>query len=161
MGEDLEKGLGMIDEVGSSGTPELVTLEEQDRSLWKRDQVAEGIQLTDHALRSQRIGPYQLQAAIGALHAQAERREDTDWRQIAALYERLLRLQPSHVVALNHAVAIAELTRASRRESCKSISAKRPIFSGSSGMRSQNVRASRIASEHSSRRMRASPAVAV
>jgi RNA polymerase sigma-70 factor (ECF subfamily) len=91
--------------VNSEG--ELVTLEEQDRSLWKRDQVAEGIQLTDHALRSQRIGPYQLQAAIGALHAQAERREDTDWRQIAALYERLLTLQPSHVVALNHAVAIA------------------------------------------------------
>ena len=86
---------------------ELMTLEEQDRSLWKRDQIAEGLRLVERALQSGRIGPYQLQAAIGALHAQAEKAHDTDWSQIAALYERLLALQPSPIVALNHAVAIA------------------------------------------------------
>ena len=86
---------------------ELMTLEEQDRSLWKRDQIAEGLRLVEQALQSGRIGPYQLQAAIGALHAQAEKAGDTDWRQIAALYERLLALQPSPIVALNHAVAVA------------------------------------------------------
>ena len=86
---------------------ELMTLEEQDRSLWKRDQIAEGLRLVEQALQSGRIGPYQLQAAIGALHAQAEKAGDTDWPQIAALYERLLALQPSPIVALNHAVAVA------------------------------------------------------
>jgi RNA polymerase sigma-70 factor (ECF subfamily) len=85
---------------------ELVTLEEQDRSLWNREQIAEGLLLVEQALRMQRPGPYQLQSAIAALHAQAERAEDTDWPQIAALYERLLAMQPSTVIALNHAVAV-------------------------------------------------------
>lgn len=86
---------------------ELVTLEEQDRSLWKRDQIGEGLRLVEQALRSGRIGPYQLQAAIGALHAQAKKPDGTDWRQIAELYERLMEIQPTQVVALNHAVAVA------------------------------------------------------
>lgn len=86
---------------------ELVTLEEQDRSLWKRDQIDEGLQLVDQALRQQHIGPYQLQAAIAALHVQAPTAAQTDWPQIARLYEHLLILQPSPVVALNHAVAVA------------------------------------------------------
>jgi RNA polymerase sigma-70 factor (ECF subfamily) len=86
---------------------ELVTLEEQDRSLWKREQIVEGLLLVEQALQIRRSGPYQLQAAIAALHSQAEEAGATDWRQIAALYERLLLLQPSPVVALNHAVAVA------------------------------------------------------
>jgi RNA polymerase sigma-70 factor (ECF subfamily) len=86
---------------------ELVTLEEQDRSLWNREQIVEGLLLVEQALRMRRPGPYQLQSAIAALHAQAEKAEDTDWRQIAALYERLLEMQPSTVIALNHAVAVA------------------------------------------------------
>jgi RNA polymerase sigma-70 factor (ECF subfamily) len=86
---------------------ELVTLEEQDRSLWNREQIVEGLLLVERALRMQRSGPHQLQSAIAALHAQAERAGDTDWRQITALYERLLAVQPSIVIALNHAVAVA------------------------------------------------------
>jgi RNA polymerase sigma-70 factor (ECF subfamily) len=86
---------------------ELVTLEEQDRSLWNREQITEGLLLVEQALRTQRPGPYQLQSAIAALHAQAEKSEDTDWREITALYERLLVMQPSTVIALNHAVAVA------------------------------------------------------
>jgi RNA polymerase sigma-70 factor (ECF subfamily) len=86
---------------------ELVTLEEQDRSLWDRDAICEGLGLLERALSFGSIGPYQLQAAIAALHAQAPAARETDWRQIAALYERLLELNPSPVVALNHAVAVA------------------------------------------------------
>jgi RNA polymerase sigma-70 factor (ECF subfamily) len=86
---------------------QLITLEEQDRSLWDRDAIAEGLRLTEKALRLGPAGPYSLQAAIAALHAQAATPEDTDWPQIAALYARLLELNPSPVVALNHAVAIA------------------------------------------------------
>jgi RNA polymerase sigma-70 factor, ECF subfamily len=86
---------------------ELVTLEEQDRSLWDCDAICEGLGLLETALSLRQIGPYQLQAAIAALHAQAHTAGDTDWRQIAALYERLLELNPSPVVALNHAVAVA------------------------------------------------------
>jgi len=86
---------------------ELVTLEEQDRLLWNREQIVEGLLLVEQALRMRRPGPYQLQSAIAALHSQAEKAEDTDWRQIAALYERLLAMQPSTVIALNHAVAVA------------------------------------------------------
>lgn len=86
---------------------ELITLEEQDRTTWKTAQIAEGLQLVQEALRSRRAGPYQLQAAIAALHSEAQSPEQTDWKQIAALYERLLALQPSRVVALNHAVAVA------------------------------------------------------
>jgi len=90
-----------------SAEGELVTLEEQDRSLWNREQILEGRLLVDQALRMRRPGPYQLQSAIAALHAQAEKAEATDWRQIAALYERLLAIQFSTVIALNHAVAVA------------------------------------------------------
>jgi RNA polymerase sigma-70 factor, ECF subfamily len=86
---------------------ELVTLEEQDRSRWDQEQIAEGIELIQHAARLRRPGSYQLQAAIGAVHAEAEAPEQTDWIDIAALYNELLRVQPTPVVALNRAVAVA------------------------------------------------------
>ena len=86
---------------------EIVTLEEQDRSLWDGAQIAEGASLAEEALRRGGAGFYAVQAAIGSLHAQAARAEDTDWPQIAALYALLLRLHPSPVVALNHAAAVA------------------------------------------------------
>jgi RNA polymerase sigma-70 factor, ECF subfamily len=86
---------------------ELVTLEEQDRSLWDREAISEGLGLLEKALSLGPVGAYQLQAAIAALHAQAPAARETDWPQIAALYERLLDLNPSPVVALNHAVAVA------------------------------------------------------
>jgi RNA polymerase sigma-70 factor (ECF subfamily) len=86
---------------------DLVTLEEQDRSLWDQEQIAEGQALAVAALRRGGGGFYALQAAIAALHAQAARAADTDWPQIAALYALLLRLHPSPVVALNHAAAVA------------------------------------------------------
>ena len=86
---------------------ELITLEDQDRSLWDRDAISEGLVLVEKALRRGPAGPYQLQAAIAALHAEAGSAAETDWQQIAALYERLLQLNPSPVIALNHAVAIA------------------------------------------------------
>jgi RNA polymerase sigma-70 factor (ECF subfamily) len=85
----------------------LVTLEEQDRSGWKRDEIAEGVALLERAVRLARPGPYQLQAAVAALHAEAATAVETDWRQIAALYEKLLSLQPTPVIALNYAVAVA------------------------------------------------------
>jgi RNA polymerase sigma-70 factor, ECF subfamily len=85
----------------------LVTLEEQDRSLWHRERIDEGLALLERAMGLSRPGPYQLQAAIAALHAQAPSPAATDWKQIRALYGELLRLAPSPVVALNHAVAVA------------------------------------------------------
>jgi len=85
----------------------LITLEDQDRSLWDQNEISEGLQLVDEALRRHFPGPYQLQAAIAALHSEAKTAADTDWPQIAALYERLLEFTPSPVVALNHAVAVA------------------------------------------------------
>jgi RNA polymerase sigma-70 factor (ECF subfamily) len=85
----------------------LVTLEDQDRSRWDRARIGEGLELVDRALRMGRIGTYQLQAAIAALHSQALSPAKTDWRQIAALYQELLKIAPSPVVALNHAVAVA------------------------------------------------------
>jgi RNA polymerase sigma-70 factor, ECF subfamily len=85
----------------------LVTLEEQDRTLWDRERIQEGLGLVEQALRKRRAGPYQLQAAIAALHAEARTPAETDWRQIAALYQELLRIMPSPVVALNHAAAVA------------------------------------------------------
>ena len=88
---------------------DLVLLADQDRSQWDRTQIAEGVRLVERALR-QRAGPYQLQAAIAALHAEPERAEDTDWPQIAALYGELARIDPSPVVALNRAVAVAMST---------------------------------------------------
>ncbi len=86
---------------------ELVLLEEQDRALWHRNQIDEGVQLVDRALRLHALGPYQLQAAIAALHVEAKTSDETDWPQIAALYAELEKIAPSAVVALNHAVAVA------------------------------------------------------
>jgi RNA polymerase sigma-70 factor, ECF subfamily len=91
----------------SSAEGELILLDRQDRSLWNRDQIAEGIALTESALRSRRFGAYTLQAAIAAVHAETSSAESTDWRQITLLYDRLIRIQPSPVVELNRAVAIA------------------------------------------------------
>jgi len=88
------------------GEGALVTLEDQDRSLWDRDQIREGLALVAQALRIGRIGPYQLQAAIAALHAEAEDAAQTDWAQIAALYDELARINPTPVVLLNGAVAL-------------------------------------------------------
>ena len=85
---------------------DIVVLEEQDRSLWNQEQIAEALPMVEQALR-RAPGPYALQAAIAAVHCQASRAEDTDWRQIAALYEMLWRSQPSPIVALNRAVAVA------------------------------------------------------
>ena len=89
----------------------LILLENQDRSLWNREQIAEGVALVEKALgyrgTYRRFGSYTLQAAIAAVHAEAESVAATDWRQIVALYDQLLRIQPSPVVELNRAVAIA------------------------------------------------------
>ncbi|HLJ89507.1 MAG TPA: RNA polymerase sigma factor [Candidatus Angelobacter sp.] len=85
----------------------LVTLEEQDRSRWDRSQIQEGLMLVEKALRMRRAGPYQLQAAIAALHAEAASPSETDWRQIEALYRELMTHHASPVIALNHAVAVA------------------------------------------------------
>ncbi|HLD66238.1 MAG TPA: RNA polymerase sigma factor, partial [Pseudomonas sp.] len=90
----------------SSASGELVLLAEQDRSLWNPQQIAEGIDLVERALRSRRFGPYSLQAAIAAVHAEASSAEATDWQQIVGLYDVLARLEPSPVVELNRAVAI-------------------------------------------------------
>jgi RNA polymerase sigma-70 factor (ECF subfamily) len=90
----------------TSATGELILLENQDRSLWNRAQIAEGGSLLKKALNSRRFGPYTLQAAIAAVHAEAESVAATDWRQIVALYDQLVRMQPSPVVHLNRAVAI-------------------------------------------------------
>jgi RNA polymerase sigma-70 factor, ECF subfamily len=91
-----------LDEAG-----ELVGLEDQERSRWDGARIAEGIRLLEAALRRQRAGPYQLQAAIAACHAEAARSVDTDWAQIAMLYGELRRIMPSAVVELNRAVAVA------------------------------------------------------
>jgi RNA polymerase sigma-70 factor, ECF subfamily len=91
----------------TSATGELILLENQDRSLWNREQITEGVALLEKALKSRRFGSYTLQAAIAAVHAEAESVAVTDWRQIVALYNRLARIQPSPVVELNRAVAIA------------------------------------------------------
>ena len=85
---------------------ELATLEEQDRSQWDPRRIAEGRELVERALRARRPGPYQLQAAIAAIHAESARPEDTDWTQIALLYGELLRRAPSAVIELNRAAAV-------------------------------------------------------
>ncbi|HZS37833.1 MAG TPA: RNA polymerase sigma factor [Polyangia bacterium] len=87
----------------------IVVLDDQDRSLWTRDLIAEGLALLDKAMRHRRPGPFQVQAAIAALHSRAARPEDTDWKEIDALYAALERLQPSPVVTLNRAVAVSKL----------------------------------------------------
>jgi RNA polymerase sigma-70 factor (ECF subfamily) len=86
---------------------ELVRLEDQDRSRWNRDRIAEGSALVEGALRSRRFGPYTLQAAIAAVHAEAPTAEATDWAQITGLYDVLVRVEPNPVVELNRAVAVA------------------------------------------------------
>ena len=86
---------------------EIITLEEQNRELWDRREIAEGVPLLESALREGARGEYALQAAIAALHARAQRAEETDWAQIARLYDALLQKQPSPVVELNRAAAIA------------------------------------------------------
>jgi RNA polymerase sigma-70 factor (ECF subfamily) len=91
----------------TSATGELILLEHQDRSLWNREQIREGVSLVEKALQSRRFGSYTLQAAIAAVHAEAESVAATDWLQIVALYDRLVQIQPSPVVQLNRAVAIA------------------------------------------------------
>jgi RNA polymerase sigma-70 factor (ECF subfamily) len=87
---------------------ELVLLDEQDRGLWNRRMITEGLALVDKALRHREPGAYQIQAAIAALHARAIRPEETDWAQIDRLYGALERLQPSPVVTLNRAVAASK-----------------------------------------------------
>jgi RNA polymerase sigma-70 factor (ECF subfamily) len=89
------------------GAGELVTLEDQNRELWDRGEIDNALKLLDQAIRLRRSGPYQLQAAIAACHAQARSARDTDWREIALLYGRLSEIAPTPVVLLNRAVAIA------------------------------------------------------
>ena len=91
----------------TSLTGDLILLEDQDRSLWNRDQIAEGKALVARALSSRRFGPYTLQAAIAAVHADAPDVAATDWAQIVGLYDVLMRVAPSPVVELNRAVAVA------------------------------------------------------
>jgi RNA polymerase sigma-70 factor (ECF subfamily) len=90
-----------------SAAGELVLLDEQDRALWDRRQIAEGLALVERALRSRRFGPYSLQAAIAAVHTEADTAAATDWHQIVAIYDVLMRVDPSPVVELNRAAAMA------------------------------------------------------
>lgn len=91
----------------TSETGDLVLLEHQDRALWNRDHIKEGVGLIERALASRRFGPYTLQAAIAAVHGEAPSTCETDWAQIVALYDLLLRADPSPIIALNRAVAVA------------------------------------------------------
>lgn len=91
---------------------ELILLEDQDRALWNRAMIAEGLALIDKALRHVAPGPYQVQAAIAAMHDRAPRAEDTDWREIDALYATLERMTPSPVITLNRAVAVSKVAGA-------------------------------------------------
>jgi RNA polymerase sigma-70 factor (ECF subfamily) len=88
----------------------VILLEDQDRSLWNRELINEGLALIDKAMRHNRPGPYQVQSAIAALHARAPRAADTDWAQIEALYRALEQMQPSPVVTLNRAVAVSKVS---------------------------------------------------
>jgi RNA polymerase sigma-70 factor (ECF subfamily) len=87
----------------------IILLEDQDRTLWNRTMISEGLALIDKAVRHVRPGPYQIQAAIAALHARAPRFEDTDWTQIELLYGTLEHMQPSPVISLNRAVAVSKV----------------------------------------------------
>lgn len=91
----------------TSATGELILLEHQNRSLWNRTYIAEGIGLVERALSSRRFGPYTLQAAIAAVHAEAAEATSTNWAQIVALYDLLARAEPSPIIELNRAVAVA------------------------------------------------------
>ncbi|HYI14681.1 MAG TPA: RNA polymerase sigma factor [Thermomicrobiales bacterium] len=86
---------------------DIILLEDQDRTLWDQRQIAQGIALVEQVLRSRRFGPYTIQAAISAVHAEADNAEDTDWAQIVGLYDVLLQATPSPIVELNRAVALA------------------------------------------------------
>jgi RNA polymerase sigma-70 factor (ECF subfamily) len=90
-----------------TGAGDLVLLEEQDRTKWKRPQIEEGIHLIEQALHMRRPGPYQIQGAIAAVHAEAATAADTDWRQIKVLYDQLLRYECTPVIELNRAVAVS------------------------------------------------------
>jgi RNA polymerase sigma-70 factor (ECF subfamily) len=90
-----------------SANGELILLEEQDRSLWRWDEIREGTQLVEAALRNGTAGEYAVQGSIAALHANAKTAKETDWRQIAGLYDVLLRMDPSPVIEVNRAVAVA------------------------------------------------------
>lgn len=91
----------------ASANGDLILLEDQDRSLWNQNQIEKGSQLIQRSLRSRRFGPYTIQAAIIAVHAEAPSAADTDWQEIVGLYDLLMRVAPSPIVALNRAVAIA------------------------------------------------------
>jgi len=91
----------------TSPTGDLILLENQDRALWNRDQITEGVSLVGRTLSSGQVGPYTIQAAIAAAHAQAPSSASTDWAQIVSLYDLLMRAEPSPVVELNRAVAVA------------------------------------------------------
>ena len=86
---------------------DMILLEDQNRSLWNREEISEGLELVESALREGHAGPFALQAAIAAIHARAASAQQTDWPQIVALYEILLQVQPSPVIELNHAAAVA------------------------------------------------------
>lgn len=91
----------------TSSEGDLILLEDQDRSLWNQEQIKEGIALVEEALASRRFGPYTIQAAIAAVHAEAKEAASTDWSEIVGLYDVLLRIEPSPVIELNRAVAVA------------------------------------------------------
>jgi RNA polymerase sigma-70 factor, ECF subfamily len=91
----------------ASASGELILLEDQDRSLWDRAQIAEGVRHVEQALLSRRFGPYTIQAAIAAVHAEASTAADTDWAEIVGLYNLLMRAAPSPIIELNRAVAVA------------------------------------------------------
>jgi RNA polymerase sigma-70 factor, ECF subfamily len=91
----------------STAEGELVLLDDQDRSLWNKEMIAEGVTLVESAMRSRRFGPYTLQAAIAAVHAEAPSAAETDWSEIVGLYDVLLRAEPSPVIELNRAAAVA------------------------------------------------------
>jgi RNA polymerase sigma-70 factor, ECF subfamily len=91
----------------TSATGDLILLEDQDRSRWNRGQITEGLALVERALSSRRFGPYALQAAIAAVHAEAPDAAATDWAQIVARYDLLMRVEPSPIIELNRSVAVA------------------------------------------------------
>jgi len=96
-------------EARATAEGELILLDDQDRSLWNRAYIEEGAELVRAALGSQTVGPYSLQAAIAAVHAEAETPADTDWTEIVGLYDVLMRITPSPVIALNRTVAVSQL----------------------------------------------------
>ena len=91
----------------TSSAGDLILLEDQNRSLWNKELIGEGIRLVEQALSSRRFGPYTIQAAIAAVHSEAKTATETDWKQIVGLYDFLLRVEPSPVIELNRAVAVA------------------------------------------------------